>query len=231
MATRTKVRAYVQWKDSSVFAGEEIECIISLKNECDDSDQQAPDDQTTSFRQKTTQRQRTVTHSTQQLSTVPSVAPSVAGSRAPSHRPTLSLSVYPPPSNAHQRVPSHAASNTTTTTTRHAPTHARSLSIMSMGSDNAAAPTSDGLLLAAVMVVRPVCRSSRAHPRTKLLLCLSAPIETLRLYRASTRRWLVVPRASVLLPALLPSTSLRPPLLNLPLQSIPLPRDLLLPHT
>jgi hypothetical protein len=138
MATRTKVRAYVQWKDSSVFAGEEIECIISFKNTCDDSDQQAPDDHTTSSRQKPVQRQRTVTHSTQQLSTVPSVAPSVAGSRAPSHRPTLSLSIYPPPSSPHQRVPSHAASNTTTTTTRHAATHARSLSIMSMGSDNAA---------------------------------------------------------------------------------------------
>ncbi|KAI4733575.1 Rgp1-domain-containing protein [Aureobasidium sp. EXF-12298] len=158
------MRAYVQWKDSSVFAGEEIECIISFKNECDDSDQQAPDDHTTSFRQKATQRQRTVTHSTQQLSTVPSVAPSVAGSRAPSHRPTLSLSVYPPPSNAHQRVPSHAASNTTTTTTRHAPAHARSLSIMSMGSDNAAATNASN-------VRRPPARGG--HGRSASMQVLS----------------------------------------------------------
>ncbi|KAH0026661.1 Rgp1-domain-containing protein, partial [Aureobasidium melanogenum] len=139
MATRSKVRAYVQWKDSSVFAGEEIECIISFRNTCDDDDdQQAPDDKTTSSRHKPAQRQRTVTHSTQQLSTAPSVAPSVAGSRTPSHRPTLSLTVYPPPTNAHARVPSHAASNATTTSARHAPNHGRSLSIISMGSDKAA---------------------------------------------------------------------------------------------
>ena len=162
MATRSKVRAYVQWKDSSVFSGEEIECIISFKNTCDDKDQQAPDDHTTSSRQKPAQRQRTVTHSTQQLSTVPSVAPSVAGSRAPSHRPTLSLSVYPPPSNAHQRVPSHAASNTTNTT-RNAPTHARSLSIMSMGSDNAAATNSNN-------VRRP---PARGHGRSASMQVLS----------------------------------------------------------
>ncbi|KAI4727140.1 Rgp1-domain-containing protein [Aureobasidium sp. EXF-10728] len=133
MAVET-VRAYVQWKDSSVFAGEEIECIISFTNTCDDGDHQAPDDHPT----RAKNRQRTVTHSTQQLSTVPSIAPSVAGSRAPSHRPTLSLSVYPPPSSAHQRVPSHAASNATAPNTRHAPTHGRSLSIISMGSDKAA---------------------------------------------------------------------------------------------
>ncbi|KAG9737456.1 protein btn1, partial [Aureobasidium melanogenum] len=133
------VRAYVQWKDSSVFAGEEIECIISFRNTCDDDDdQQAPDNKTTTSRHKPAQRQRTVTHSTQQLSTAPSVAPSVAGSRTPSHRPTLSLTVYPPPTTAHARVPSHAASNPTTTSARHAPTHGRSLSIISMGSDKAA---------------------------------------------------------------------------------------------
>ncbi|KAI4737078.1 Rgp1-domain-containing protein [Aureobasidium sp. EXF-12298] len=130
------------WKDSSVFAGEEIECIISFRNTCDDDDDpQAPDDKTTTSRHKPAQRQRTVTHSTQQLSTAPSVAPSVAGSRTPSHRPTLSLTVYPPPANAHARVPSHAASNATTTSARHAPNHGRSLSIISMGSDKAATTT------------------------------------------------------------------------------------------
>ncbi|KAG9799961.1 Rgp1-domain-containing protein, partial [Aureobasidium melanogenum] len=134
----------VYWKESSVFAGEEIECIISFKNTCDDDDddQQAPDDKTTTSRHKPAQRQRTVTHSTQQLSTAPSVAPSVAGSRTPSHRPTLSLTVYPPPTSAHARVPSHAASNTTTTSARHVQTHGRSLSIMSMGSDKAATTNS-----------------------------------------------------------------------------------------
>ncbi|THV95945.1 Rgp1-domain-containing protein [Aureobasidium pullulans] len=148
MATPSKVRAFVQWKESSVFAGEEIECIISFKNTCDDGSQQTADEQTTNTRHKPAPRQRTVTHSTQQLSTAPSVAPSVAGSRAPSqsqsrgHRPTLSLTVYPPPpTSAHARIPSHAATNTTTTTTRHANTHGRSLSIMSMGSDKAATTT------------------------------------------------------------------------------------------
>ncbi|KAI5238174.1 Rgp1-domain-containing protein [Aureobasidium subglaciale] len=141
MATRSKVRAYVQWKENSVFAGEEIECIISFKNTCDDGSRQTGHERTTKARHTPAQRQRTVTHSTQQLSTAPSVAPSVAGSRSASqsqsrgHRPTLSLSVYPPPSPAHARVPSHAASNTTTTTARHAAPHGRSLSIISMGSD------------------------------------------------------------------------------------------------
>ena len=141
MATVPEMRAYVQWKESSIFAGEEIECIITFKNTTDDGSQATADDHANT-RHKQVPRQRTVTHSTHQLSTAPSIAASGAPSQS-RHRPTLSLSVYPPPTNTHGRVPSHSASqisatNTATTTTRPQPKHGRSLSIMSMGSDKAA---------------------------------------------------------------------------------------------
>lgn len=167
MASPSKMRAFVQWKQGSVFAGEEIECIISFKNTHDDGSQQTADEQTTSSRQQPAPRQRSATHSTQQLSTAPSVAGSRTVSHSRGHRPALSLSLVPPPTGTHARVPSHAASqvsatNTTATTTRHPPTHGRSLSIMSMGSEKATATTS-------VTTRRP----ARAHGRSASMQVLS----------------------------------------------------------
>lgn len=115
-STASSIRAFVQWKEPTIFSGEEIECIITFKNtakvghvdeeEAVETSRGIPAINTNrsngAFRPRV-ERQRTVTQSTGisrgQFSTTPStVGPN---SRVPSfsrgHRPTLSLTVVPSP--------------------------------------------------------------------------------------------------------------------------------------
>ncbi|PNS16738.1 RAB6A-GEF complex partner protein 2 [Sphaceloma murrayae] len=140
----SNIRTYVQWKDSSVFAGEDIECIITFKNIARTAQQRERDvaegKQGSRFDtlRPILERQRTVTQST--AFTKPSFArlPSIAsGTTAPSgrgHRPTISMTVAP---NTPQ---TGWSSNTSTGPGRPAKAHGRSLSILSLGTDAGGSP-------------------------------------------------------------------------------------------
>ncbi|KAL1305054.1 hypothetical protein AAFC00_001992 [Neodothiora populina] len=124
MASPSPIRAFVQWKEATIFSGEEIECVITFKNTArvrdadDDEDNKDKNESKAnnnnarangSLRPRIEQRQRTVTQSSGisgvsrvsrgQFSTTPSLAGT--DSRAPSysrgHRQALSLSIVPSP--------------------------------------------------------------------------------------------------------------------------------------
>lgn len=131
-ASTSNIRAFVQWKEPTVFSGEDIECLITFKNTAGADEEQETDDKP--VQRPRFERQRTVTQSTAGLSASRahfSASTSLAGTadRAPSytrggtadrtpsytrgHRPALSLNVVPTPA-LHGRNPS-AQSNPHTT--------------------------------------------------------------------------------------------------------------------
>ncbi|GAB7352811.1 hypothetical protein MBLNU459_g3426t2 [Dothideomycetes sp. NU459] len=145
MASTSNIRAFVRWREPTVFSGEHVECIITFKNTAAlpaDDEQPPPvghskNGGVTAGSRPRMERQRTVTQSTGLSRPDLSRTPSLAGSRAPSysrgHRPSLSLSVIPS-QTPHGRTPSAGS-----VVHRPAPAHGRSLSIMSLGSDAAPA--------------------------------------------------------------------------------------------
>jgi len=139
----SNIRVFVQWKDSTVFAGEDIECTITFKNVAPPSGRDRSPLRTKQNGFSGTDRQRKLPPVNS--STRPSVSRnSSVGSHAPpphlrTHRPTLSLhtlsnagdrrSPVPPNGSLKNGSAAHAPATT--------PTHGRSLSIMSMGTDTA----------------------------------------------------------------------------------------------
>lgn len=137
MASNSNIRAFVHWKEPTVFSGEDLECVITFKNIAELRQDEEASNKNTSGTRPRVERQRTVTQSTGLTRPDLSRTPSLAGSRVPSysrgHRPSLSLNVAPSQS-PHGRSPSLGS-----VVHRPAPRHGRSLSIMSLGSDAAPA--------------------------------------------------------------------------------------------
>ncbi|KAK5729577.1 Golgi membrane exchange factor (Ric1p-Rgp1p) subunit [Elasticomyces elasticus] len=155
--TLSNIRAFVQWKESSVYSGEEIECIITFKNvgktveEVQGEDVQTPlangNGNGTTYGHGSGHT-RTASYAT---SAAPSRRASVAQgrpaqSRVPSatavrdappsrgHRPALSLSVVSAPTRAGLRS-APLPLRSPRSAVQSVKAHGRSLSIMSLGSD------------------------------------------------------------------------------------------------
>jgi len=147
-AAASNIRAFVHWKEATVYAGEEIECIVTLKNIA-----KAPDTPEEDRPQITVPNglladrkpyNAPATAAPSRRSSIvqgrlpPSRPPSMSNARGapPSrgHRPALSLNVV----NAASRAGSHTAplpANAPNTAVQPAQGHGRSLSIISLGSD------------------------------------------------------------------------------------------------
>ncbi|KAK5112141.1 hypothetical protein LTR62_004484 [Meristemomyces frigidus] len=145
----SNIRAFVQWKDASVYAGEEIECVITFRNIARAWQEEYA---TEAQRSLATNGHGHLRAASRAPSTVASRRTSMAPSRPPppsraassgiparnapgvrGHRPTLSLNVVSAPSRGglHSApLPSHAPPGTV----KPAKGHGRSLSIMSLGS-------------------------------------------------------------------------------------------------
>lgn len=94
MKSTSNIRAFVQWKEPTIFSGEEIECVITFKNTAKVPDEhaeqeQTEDNSTTGLHSNRSngptrprvQRKRTVTQSTGISRAQFSIDPSVAASR------------------------------------------------------------------------------------------------------------------------------------------------------
>ncbi|PSK36099.1 RAB6A-GEF complex partner protein 2 [Elsinoe australis] len=140
----SNIRTYVQWKDSSVFAGEDIECIITFKNIARTAQQRERDAAEGRHGSRfdplrpILERQRTVTQSTAftkpSLARLPSIASGTTAQTGRGHRPTISMTVAP---NTPQ---TGWSSNTSVGQGRPAKAHGRSLSILSLGTDAGGSP-------------------------------------------------------------------------------------------
>jgi hypothetical protein len=158
----SNIRVFVQWKDSTVFAGEDIECTITFKNVAPPEGRDGSPVRRQNGFATGGERQRKLppVHS----STRPSVsrnssfASQLPPSHARGHRPALSLhtpstaggrrSPVPPPSVVH--------GNTTGT-----PKHGRSVSIVSLGTDVGTEVSHDRGI--------PIRRPARGHGRSASL--------------------------------------------------------------
>ncbi|KAK6439853.1 Golgi membrane exchange factor (Ric1p-Rgp1p) subunit [Oleoguttula sp. CCFEE 5521] len=140
----SNIRAFVQWKEPSVYAGDEIECIITFRNiastiKQEDEAHHGAKPSGGDARAAQSSRRSSLAP-TNKLSTQ---APSIAATRAPpngrGHRPALSLSVVSAPSKVglHSAPLRSAPLQTRTPITAKAAKgyHGRSLSIMSLGSE------------------------------------------------------------------------------------------------
>lgn len=148
----SNIRAYVHWKNSVVYAGEDIECIITFKNtarlpknEGEDNERQALG-RNGALHSRKASANPSAMHSRRSslaqmkpppFSRAPSLSATSArgtqGSRG--HRPSLSLNVVTAPSRAVNGLASGA--NTPNGTAKPTSGHARSLSIISLGSEAA----------------------------------------------------------------------------------------------
>ncbi|GAB1734461.1 hypothetical protein NU195Hw_g9069t1 [Hortaea werneckii] len=147
--TPSNIRAFVHWREPAVYAGEEIECIITFKNIAKPPGQDEGEDELQTPLANGPPRVRGVpsaTHSRRgsyatgrpQSSRAPSAASSRGAPPPPArgHRPALSLSVV----NSGPRNGLHSAPLQARTPTNGGVSgkgHGRSLSIMSLGSDMA----------------------------------------------------------------------------------------------
>ena len=176
----SNIRAFVHWREPSIYAGEDVECIITFKNVATPPGQapQEEDEARTPYANGFSRAPSAVASrrsSLVQSSVQGSWAPSFSGSKqAPNgkgHRPTLSLNVLSAPSRG--GPPSaglHSApmSGRPPTSARPARGHGRSLSIMSLGSEAA----SDGRQL---MPPPTSKRPTRGHTRSASLQVTSKP--------------------------------------------------------
>lgn len=131
----SNLRALVQWRDQSVFAGEDIECVITFKNISRTPQQRERDGAQSKQRsrlealQPILERQRNVTASTtftrQSFNRRLSITSNSTVAPRLGHKATLSLDVGPstPPSQS-------------TATMGRPKAHGRSLSILSISADN-----------------------------------------------------------------------------------------------
>ncbi|KAK3675041.1 Golgi membrane exchange factor (Ric1p-Rgp1p) subunit [Recurvomyces mirabilis] len=172
----SNIRAFVQWREPSVYAGEVIECIITFRNIARTCEQEEGVDSETPLANGHSHG-RTASNapsaagsrraSVAQLRPAPSRAGSsgMAARSAPGvrgHRPTLSLNVV----SAESKSGLHSAPlpmKTPPSAMRSAKGHGRSLSIMSLGSD---APSDSRAPHTAPVVGK---RPARGHGRSASL--------------------------------------------------------------
>jgi hypothetical protein len=177
----SNIRAFVHWKEPSIYAGEDIECIITFKNVAayPGQDPQEEDDAQTPYSNgffsrapsAVASRRSSVAQSSVQASWAPSFTSSRQVPNGRGHRPALSLNVLSAPSRGGQHSAGlHSAPmpGRTPTSARPAKGHGRSLSIMSLGSE---AP-SDGRQ---AMPPPPTKRPTRGHGRSASLQITSKP--------------------------------------------------------
>jgi len=132
----SNVRVYVQWKNSTVFAGEDVECTITFKNIAPpEGRDKSPIRRTNGFTPGgERQRKLPPVHS----STRPSISRNSSFvSQGPpqnlrNHRPALSLHT-PSTADVKSLVQSSSTFNNGSVTPGHKHAHARSLSIISLG--------------------------------------------------------------------------------------------------
>ncbi|EME89556.1 uncharacterized protein MYCFIDRAFT_55934 [Pseudocercospora fijiensis CIRAD86] len=180
--SQSNIRAYVRWKEPTVYAGEEIECIITFKNIAKLSSRRK-DNEVNGNGNSTTHSRRTsrvlgsVPHSRKSsaqvskpvpLSRAPSTtaASTKGGPLGRSHRPTLSLNVVYASSRGSNGPPSSYQAPTPGSAKPGAG-HGRSVSIMSMGSE----AVSEGRTPTALLGKRPV----KAHGRSASLQYTHTP--------------------------------------------------------
>ena len=140
----SNIRAFVHFKDQAVFAGEDVECVITFKNTAKRQNETGKGSSRNGVlgdnsRQKVGGRSRTNTESTTRpaFSKVTSLGSPRHASYGKGHRPTLSLSVVPNTS-PHARTAS-GGSATPSSAIRPARKHGRSLSILSPNSNSPSA--------------------------------------------------------------------------------------------
>ncbi|RMY39621.1 hypothetical protein D0866_01811 [Hortaea werneckii] len=153
--TASNIRAFVHWREPAVYAGEEIECIITFKNIAKPPGQDEGEDGL----------QTPLANGAPRSSRAPSAASSRGAPPPPArgHRPALSLSVVNSgPRNGLQSAPLQA--RTPTNGGMSGKGHGRSLSIMSLGSDMAS-ETRTTMTAAA----QPSRRPAKGHGRSASL--------------------------------------------------------------
>ena len=173
----SNIRAFVRWREPSVYAGEEIECIITFKNIAKAPQQEkngeeqkpSPNGYPQDRRQsQTLQPSHSRKSSIVQGKTPASKAPSVASVKSTQpvrgHRPTLSLNVVSASSKGGlQSAPLPAKAPNSAVKPEAG--HGRSLSIMSLGSD----ATSEGRAAIPSLAAK---RPARGHGRSASLQIL-----------------------------------------------------------
>ena len=144
----SNIRAYVRWREPSVYAGEEIECIITFKNIAIQPSQEQHGAEQTSISNRYARdrrplqtpsvaqsRRSSVAQSKAPVRRTPSMASTtISAQPARGHRPALSLNITNGPSRGGLQsvpIPLKGPNSAIKPTTR----HGRSLSIMSYGSD------------------------------------------------------------------------------------------------
>ncbi|KAI7626253.1 Rgp1-domain-containing protein [Hortaea werneckii] len=175
--TPSNIRAFVHWREPAVYAGEEIECIITFKNIAKPPGQDEGEDELQTPLANGAPRVRGVPsapHSRRgsyatgrpQSSRAPSAASSRGAPPPPArgHRPALSLSlVNSGPRNGLHSAPLQA--RTPTNGGMSGKGHGRSLSIMSLGSDMASETRTTTTTAAA----QPSRRPAKGHGRSASL--------------------------------------------------------------
>ncbi|KAF2724104.1 Rgp1-domain-containing protein [Polychaeton citri CBS 116435] len=154
----SNIRAFVKWKDPTVYGGEEIECIITFKNiaipsgQERDNEAQRPNDSfmgvgaaaaAGSRRQSTVgpssaagSRRASIAQNLSQMSQAPlSKRQGSYSGTGKGHRPALSLNVVTAPVRGGMTSAPLLSSQTPITARPVPPRHGRSLSIMSLGSE------------------------------------------------------------------------------------------------
>lgn len=166
------IRAYVHFKQPTVYAGEELECIIEFRNIARPAGTERAD---TSNGGISKDRTGLASHSRQSsfapriVSRAPSTAASTQGVlRGKGHRPTLSLNVVSGSSRGgnngtHSQTNSISHPGVLGSGSRPAKGHGRSLSILSLGSE----AISEGR--APMLAAMPGKKPARAHTRSASL--------------------------------------------------------------
>lgn len=159
----SNIRVFVQWKNSTVFAGEDIECQITFKNISQCSTTRANSSFGPELCTSATSRGRWKESIASQPAQIPSrqsqnFAASTSQNPLPVHRSALSLSVQSPRRQVLTGISSSDASKTDSVGQK----HKRSVSIVSIGKE----PT-----IAAEAYVHPLSlkRPGRGHARAASL--------------------------------------------------------------
>ena len=176
----SNIRAFVHWKEPSIYAGEDIECIITFRNVAayPGQEQQEEDEPQTPYSNGFSRapsvvasRRSSLAQSSVQASWAPSFSSSRQAPNGRGHRPALSLNVLstssrngPPSAGLH----SAPMSGRTPTSARPVKGHGRSLSIMSLGSE---APSEGRHAMPPPTTKRP----TRGHTRSASLQVTSKP--------------------------------------------------------
>ncbi|OQO09139.1 hypothetical protein B0A48_06030 [Cryoendolithus antarcticus] len=140
----SNIRAFVQWKDLSVYAGDEIECIITFRNIAsivrqEDEAHHGAKPAGGDARAAQSSRRSSLAPTTTQAARAPSIVSARPAPKDRGHRPALSLSVVSAPSKAGlfssplRSAPLHTRTPVTAKAAKGY--HGRSLSIMSLGSE------------------------------------------------------------------------------------------------